>query len=255
MDQLILDHLAASSTPIASTVGELKVAVERRSHLRIQTVNLHHLVLAHSSTSFRRALLDADLLTADGWPVVRAMRALGRDVDRVTGSALTQELASSGALVGTWRIGLLGASPEAGELFAERLAAAGRELVFRDHGHHRDWDPAALRADIGRARPDLLLVAVTPPNGDTVAAELVRLGLQVPVVAVGGAVDMVCGITSRAPGWLSAVGAEWLYRFAQEPRRLFRRYFVGCLSTFVAQVLIVILGLQRPTDPTATAKT
>jgi N-acetylglucosaminyldiphosphoundecaprenol N-acetyl-beta-D-mannosaminyltransferase len=248
MDQLILDHLASPSTPIASTPGELHVAVGRRNPLRIQTVNLHHLVLAHSSTSFRRALLDADLLTADGWPVVRAMRALGRDVDRVTGSTFTEELASPSAHSAVRRVGLLGASAEAGDLFAERLAAAGRALVFREHGRYADWDAADLRTRIESARPDLLLVAVTPPDGDTVAAELVRLGLEIPVIAVGGAVDMVCGLTRRAPDWVAAAGVEWLYRFAQEPRRLFRRYFVGCTSTFVAQVLVVVLGLQRPTN-------
>ncbi len=49
--------------------------------------------------------------------------------------------------------------------------------------------------------------------------------LQVPVsVGVGATIDFLAGQVSRAPVWMQRSGAEWIYRLAQEPRRLFARY-------------------------------
>ena len=248
MDQLLVDHLVAPSTRVVATAAQLRDAVQSRGPLRVQTVNLHHIELAHSSAEFRQAILDADVITADGWPVVRAMRALGRPVERVTGSELTAALTSPTELRSVRRVGLLGASEEVGALFTARLEAAGRTVAFSEHGRHETWVPTVLHEAAAAAQLDLLLVAVTPPAGDLVAAELTRLGLGAPVVAVGGSVDMLCGVTRRAPALLRALGAEWLYRFAQEPRRLFRRYFIGGMGTFATQLLPVMLRLQHPTD-------
>jgi N-acetylglucosaminyldiphosphoundecaprenol N-acetyl-beta-D-mannosaminyltransferase len=43
---------------------------------------------------------------------------------------------------------------------------------------------------------------------------------------VGGSIDIVAGVTRRAPRWMQAAGLEWLFRLLQEPRRLGRRYLV-----------------------------
>jgi N-acetylglucosaminyldiphosphoundecaprenol N-acetyl-beta-D-mannosaminyltransferase len=45
-------------------------------------------------------------------------------------------------------------------------------------------------------------------------------------MGVGGSIDIVAGVTRRAPRWMQAAGLEWLFRLAQEPRRLGRRYLV-----------------------------
>ena len=51
--------------------------------------------------------------------------------------------------------------------------------------------------------------------------------MDVPVChGVGGSFDVVAGVTKRAPGWMQNAGLEWFYRLAQEPRRLWKRYFV-----------------------------
>jgi N-acetylglucosaminyldiphosphoundecaprenol N-acetyl-beta-D-mannosaminyltransferase len=37
-------------------------------------------------------------------------------------------------------------------------------------------------------------------------------------------VDVIAGVTRRAPVTWQRLGLEWLYRLLQEPRRLVRRY-------------------------------
>ncbi len=45
-------------------------------------------------------------------------------------------------------------------------------------------------------------------------------------ICVGGGFAMYLGLKRRAPAWVQKIGMEWFFRFAQEPRRLFHRYFV-----------------------------
>ena len=65
--------------------------------------------------------------------------------------------------------------------------------------------------------------------------------LGVPVVmGVGGAIDVVAGVTRRAPEAMQRLGLEWLFRLAQEPRRLARRYAVTNSQFLVALAREVI---------------
>jgi N-acetylglucosaminyldiphosphoundecaprenol N-acetyl-beta-D-mannosaminyltransferase len=54
------------------------------------------------------------------------------------------------------------------------------------------------------------------------------------VLCVGAAVEFSLGLKKRAPSWVRATGFEWLFRFATEPRRLFRRYFWDSFGFFAA---------------------
>ena len=49
-------------------------------------------------------------------------------------------------------------------------------------------------------------------------------------MSVGAAFDTLAGLRKRAPAWTHNIGAEWLYRLAMEPRRLWKRYLFGNLS-------------------------
>ena len=73
---------------------------------------------------------------------------------------------------------------------------------------------------------DVLWVALGSPKQDYVA-ELLKVFVNVPIVCIGGAVDILSGNKKEAPLFFRNLGFEWLFRFALEPRRLFRRYWVG----------------------------
>ena len=52
--------------------------------------------------------------------------------------------------------------------------------------------------------------------------------LDVPLqMGVGGSFDVLSGHLKRAPRFMQRLGLEWLFRVAQEPRRLARRYYVS----------------------------
>jgi exopolysaccharide biosynthesis WecB/TagA/CpsF family protein len=201
------------------------VVLGGRRPVRVQTVNLHHLYLASVDPDFRSALAGADHLTADGWPVQLILRRRGLRVERVTGSGFLHDAVRSGALKGR-RVGLLGAADSTGAAFQAIVEDAGGQVVLRDHGRWSDWDADQLVDRLTQARAEVVFVAVTPPAGELVAHALRERGLHAAVIGVGGSVDMLAGVTQLVPAPVGRLGLEWLFRFVQEPRRLFRRYFV-----------------------------
>ncbi len=80
-------------------------------------------------------------------------------------------------------------------------------------------------------RPNLVLVGIGNPKDARIVSALFerwdpRLGPKPLSLGLGGSFAMHLGLKKRAPVWVQRIGMEWFYRFVQEPRRLFHRYFV-----------------------------
>jgi N-acetylglucosaminyldiphosphoundecaprenol N-acetyl-beta-D-mannosaminyltransferase len=127
-----------------------------------------------------------------------------------------------------WSVYVLGAKPDVLERALARIRAAhpGLRIAGARDGYFSDEESAAVAEAVREAAPDLLFVAMSSPRKEVWLAGHGR-GLGVPLVmGVGGSIDIVAGVTRRAPRWMQAAGLEWLFRLAQEPRRLGRRYVV-----------------------------
>jgi N-acetylglucosaminyldiphosphoundecaprenol N-acetyl-beta-D-mannosaminyltransferase len=80
--------------------------------------------------------------------------------------------------------------------------------------------------EIRDARPDLLFVAISSPKKEQFLGRW-QAEMKIPfAMGVGGSFDVAIGHVKRAPVWMQKSGLEWFYRFLQEPRRMFRRYFI-----------------------------
>lgn len=138
------------------------------------------------------------------------------------------------------RVYLLGGAPGTAEAAAARLASqypAHRIVGARD-GFFRDDEAADVAEAVARAEPDLLLVGMgNPRQEEFIAAAGARLPVPV-VMAVGAFLDFTAGNVVRAPAVVRAVRAEWLFRLAQEPRRLGRRYTLD-LVAFLWRILLL----------------
>jgi N-acetylglucosaminyldiphosphoundecaprenol N-acetyl-beta-D-mannosaminyltransferase len=97
----------------------------------------------------------------------------------------------------------------------------GYSPPFRPMSHEEEEQ---LIDQINSARPDVLWVGIGVPKQEKWMARM-RHRLDVPVIcAVGAAFDFHAGRISQAPSWMQQRGLEWIYRIAQEPRRLLPRY-------------------------------
>jgi N-acetylglucosaminyldiphosphoundecaprenol N-acetyl-beta-D-mannosaminyltransferase len=82
---------------------------------------------------------------------------------------------------------------------------------------------AAIVADIRASGADIVWVGLgTPAQDDWMQAVVDRV--DVPMVGVGSAFDLLAGRTRAAPEWMKRNGLQWLFRLLQEPRRLAWRY-------------------------------
>jgi N-acetylglucosaminyldiphosphoundecaprenol N-acetyl-beta-D-mannosaminyltransferase len=86
---------------------------------------------------------------------------------------------------------------------------------------------APIRDELTRLRPDILLVGLGSPKQELwIDRTAARLSPAVQI-GVGASLDFLAGKVRRAPAWMQRAGLEWLYRLAQEPRRLWRRYLIN----------------------------
>jgi exopolysaccharide biosynthesis WecB/TagA/CpsF family protein len=129
----------------------------------------------------------------------------------------------------TWRIFLLGAKPGVAEAAAKKLTAlAPRHVIVgcRD-GYFAKDDGAKVARDVRNTGADFVLVALGNPAQELwMAKHGAEAGAQLSM-GVGALFDFLSGEVPRAPEWVRAIRAEWVYRLALEPRRLAARYLLG----------------------------
>ena len=198
-----------------------------RPHLMV-VVNASKLVLAAEDPMLQRIISSADLVTADGMSVVWGARLLGaRLPGRVTGIDTMEKLVARAADRG-WRVFFLGAKQEALDGAISVLTARHPSLVVAgSHNGYFAGREDEIVATIRDAKPHLLFVAMGSPAQERFLSENLE-AMAVPFcLGVGGSFDHVAGISRRAPVWMQRIGLEWLFRFASEPRRLWRRYLIG----------------------------
>ena len=170
----------------------------------------------------------ADLISADGQPLVLASRWLGGPAlpERVATTDLFHDVAERAERLGI-SFYLLGATEEENRKACERARARFPRLsiVGRSHGY---LGGAALErriAEIDALAPDILWVALGVPREQEFCARFARQLRHVRVVKTsGGLFNFLSGSRARAPMWMQHSGLEWAFRVAQEPRRLFARY-------------------------------
>lgn len=176
----------------------------------------------------RRMFLEADLIHADGMPMVLASRLAARHAlpERVATTDLFHDVAALAERRGV-SFYLLGAKPEALGKAVSHIRRRYPELKLAGvrHGYFAPGEEEATVRQIARLAPDILWVGMGVPREQAFALRwreaLAGVGL---IKTSGGLFDHLSGSVPRAPGWLQAAGLEWLFRLALEPRRLFVRY-------------------------------
>jgi N-acetylglucosaminyldiphosphoundecaprenol N-acetyl-beta-D-mannosaminyltransferase len=213
---------------MSQTVARCEELIARREFAQHVAINASKLVAMQRDPELRQIVERCELVSADGQSVVWASRLLGDPLpERVAGIDLMQELFALAERRG-FRVFILGA--EATVLEQARANIVARhprlQLVGTRNGYFTEEEGQAVAEEVRNACPDILFVAISSPRKEYWLGRHGRT-IDVPfVMGVGGAIDVVAGITRRAPGPLQHLGPEWAYRLAQEPRRLWRRYAV-----------------------------
>ena len=211
----------------------------------IATANLDFLVLAQNDPGLRDVLREADLVIADGFPPVLLAPFFGPALKgRVTGSDITPMLAARAEKEGLSIYGL-GA--------AEGVAAQAMEVLQKRHPDLKvagAWSPpyapletmdhAEILRRLDEAKPDILFTAFGAPKQDKFNHMHVN-EWNVPVsIGIGGTLDFIAGVQTRAPGWAQKIHCEWLWRWGTNPKRFTKRY----LSNIVFLIRAIFLTIK-----------
>ena len=217
------------SVTTAETIEIISRMIDSGEPHYIATANVDFLVQASKDVELRRILFDAHLVLCDGTPLVWASKLLGNALpERVAGSDIAPLLMKIAAEKG-FRVYFLGAEPDVCKTAVEKVRAQfpSIQIVGHDSPPYKpllEMDHAGIIARIKAVKPDLLFVGFGCPKQEKwIQMHYQTLGVPV-CVGVGGTIDFLAGHRKRAPMWMQKSGVEWIYRMAQEPRRLFKRY-------------------------------
>jgi N-acetylglucosaminyldiphosphoundecaprenol N-acetyl-beta-D-mannosaminyltransferase len=203
------------------------VSARRRGYVSAAAVHL--VMVSQEDAETREAVLGCSLTVPDGQPLVWAMRSLGHDASRVYGPELMARYCERSAKTGT-RMYLYGGRNQ-GALVQLALNLRQRYPGVKIVGGYSppfralsDEESDRVIDDINGCGADVVWVGIGQPKQELWMANM-RDRLEAPVlVGVGAAFDFHAGLVPQAPGWMQDYGLEWVYRLAQEPRRLWPRY-------------------------------
>lgn len=204
------------------------VAARRRGYICVSAV--HTVMAAREDDELRAAVLAADLVVPDGQPLVWALNAFGHRLrNRVYGPTLMWKACERAARTGQAFFLYGGRDPAALEALERRLTSAhpGLRIAGRHCPPFRPLtaaEEAAVAEEIDASGADVVWVGLGVPKQEKWMAAM-RPRLRAPVlVGVGAAFDFHAGLVAQAPAWMQSRGLEWVFRLAQEPRRLWPRY-------------------------------
>lgn len=228
---------------MGETVTWISLRIAKKQFTQHVVVNVAKLVHMQTDEKLAASVRACDIINIDGMGVVWGARFMGMPVpERVAGVDLFENLLAMSADK-ELPVFLLGATQEVVARVAE--VARVRYPALRIAGYHHGyfWDDEKGVVDmVRRSGARLLFVAITSPKKENFIDRWKdSLGVDF-VMGVGGTFDVMAGKVRRAPLWMQRSGLEWAYRIAQEPKRMWRRYFTTN-SKFAAMLLKARLTL------------
>jgi N-acetylglucosaminyldiphosphoundecaprenol N-acetyl-beta-D-mannosaminyltransferase len=207
-------------------------------------VNAATVVELIDNSVLRQAISNSDLINIDGISVLLALRFLGYKVaERVPCPDLAEkvlELANSN----NYSVFLLGAKEADLLLCRKNLHERYPNLVIAGHrnGYFNNMEEKEVVNFINSTNPDILLLGMPSPKKELFIENSKNLLRAKYCLGVGGFFDVLSGSKKRAPILIQKIGMEWIFRFVQEPHRMWRRYIIGNVR-FVWLVLKVKMNI------------
>lgn len=217
-------------TDMETTVRRIEEHLDDWRGEYICVANVHTTVTAHDDPSYRAVQNGAVMALPDGGPLSQYSRRKGfAQAARITGPDLMKEMLRESAQK-HYRHYFYGSTQETLDILRERITrnypgAVIAGMVSPPFRPLTEEEDAAAVAAINEARPDFVWVGLGAPKQERwMAAHQGRV--HALMLGVGAAFDYEAGNIRRAPRWMQRCNLEWLYRLLQDPKRLFKRYFV-----------------------------
>jgi N-acetylglucosaminyldiphosphoundecaprenol N-acetyl-beta-D-mannosaminyltransferase len=227
-------------------IAQVALEIAHRAHASdnfvVVTPNVDHFLRWQRDEDFRRLYDQAEFRLIDGVPVLWLARLMGDKVsERITGVDLSSEVIDLASQMGM-ALAIIGGTEEVMEIAKANLQRKYPKLdiFFTATPEHEQLSSISyqdfLAQNLGERDRKIVLFCLGSPKQEILYSQLnERHELTGGYLCVGGTIDFIANARRRAPKLLQRIGLEWFYRFAQEPVRLFKRYF--CTDIVIVRYL------------------
>jgi N-acetylglucosaminyldiphosphoundecaprenol N-acetyl-beta-D-mannosaminyltransferase len=228
-------------------LDRIKRWVANRERQYVSVCTVHTVMECQRNDSLRRIVNAAGMTTPDGMPLVWLSRLAGHGfVSRVYGPDLMlAAMADPSGYRHFFYGGRAGVADRLAQTMRRRFPQA--QIVGTltpPQGTAEELCTPETAAAINETRAEIVWAGVSSPKQEFWMS-CMRPLLDAPVlIGVGAAFDFHTGAARQAPPWMQRSGLEWLFRLAQEPRRLWRRYLIDN-PWFLFEIARQKLGLKR----------
>jgi N-acetylglucosaminyldiphosphoundecaprenol N-acetyl-beta-D-mannosaminyltransferase len=235
-----------------AAVAKIVTAARAKTGFSVTALAVHGIMVGKFDSTQRYRLNHFDLVTPDGQPVrwFLNLRYGIKLPDRVYGPNLMLRVCSAAARERI-PVYFYGSSRAVIDRLTRNLKEKfpGLEIGGAEPSKFRSTNAKEKEEVVRRIRASgagITFVGLGCPRQEVFAFEY-RDALAMPVIAVGAAFDYHAGLLKEPPLFLQNAGLQWLYRLAQDPARLWKRYVI--LNTaFLAYAACQLAGVWRP-DP------
>lgn len=197
----------------------------------VVTPNLDHIVTLENDQEFLKVYLNADLVLADGKPLIWISKFLKTPIrEKISGSDFFPNMCGMCAEKG-YSVFILGAAEGVAEKAAQNLCKKYYGLKIAGtyspplEFEKNENELKKIKDFIREAKPDVLAVSLGSPKGEKfIYKHLKEYGVSLGI-SIGATIDFEAGNVKRAPKWMADHGLEWLFRITQDPKRLAKRYW------------------------------
>ncbi len=214
------------------TIKEIEKMIKDNKKSYIVAVNVDVIIKIEEDDELKKATDNADMVLIDGKPLIWISKIKKKPIkEKISGSDLVPKLCEVANEKG-YSIFILGGKDGIADQAKEKLEKQYKNIKIVGTyappiGFENDEKELnKINEMINKAKPDLLFACLGCPKQEKwIANNINKYNAKVSICA-GATVDFLAGNVKRAPKWMSNCGLEWFYRFLQEPKRLFKRYFI-----------------------------
>lgn len=249
IDSVDILTVRISTLNLVDTIQLFKDWIRNGEKKRVCVTPVNCILWAKDKLHLRNLYNTSSINLPDGVPLIWASKFLGKPIrGRVTGLDLLPEMSKVGNEQ-SYSFFLLGAKEGVAQELAAQLSHRFPNLKVTGYYSPPFAEKFSVEENskmismINSARPNILWVSLTAPKQDFwIDEHFDQLDVNI-AIGVGGAFEVTAGLIKRAPIWMQKSGLEWLFRFAQEPKRLFKRYFIEA-PKFIPLIILQKLGMS-----------
>lgn len=238
MEKIQFLNTYVNNVSMDETITEIDKLISKKQKSYIVAVNVDVIIKIENDKKLKQVTDEADMVLVDGQPLIWISKWYRRPIkERVSGSDLVPVLCGHAVKKG-YSVFLIGGKDGVAEKAEQNLKIRYKGIKIAGtysppFGFEKDINELSkINKMITERHPDILIVCFGCPKQEKWIYDNYKSYGAIVSVCAGATVDFLAGNIKRAPRWMSDHGFEWLYRFFQEPKRLFKRYFIDDMKIF-----------------------